>query len=106
MGDTEGSRPATMSELEDLCENIHSPPLYLWLEVLQLKGDDAAYAASHIGVCKGLLACLQSVSPSPPQVGSPENEYTYNMLHIYIWVYMGIYIYGCIYVYGYICACM
>jgi hypothetical protein len=70
MGDTEGSRPATLSELEDLCESIHSPALYLWLEVLQQQGDDAAYAASHIGVSRGLLASLQSVSPTPPQVRS------------------------------------
>ena len=48
-----------MSSLEDIAENSHSSLLYLQSELLGVESDDAAYAASHIGVCKGMVRLLQ-----------------------------------------------
>ena len=48
-----------MTDLEDIAECTSSPLLYLQNELLQVKGDDAAFAASHFGVCKGILSLLR-----------------------------------------------
>lgn len=53
-------RPESMSEMEDIAEGSHSPVLYLQNELLGLEGDDAAYAASHFGVCKGIVSMLRA----------------------------------------------
>jgi len=52
-------RPQAMSSLEDIAEDSHSSLLYLQNELLGVDSDDAAYAASHFGVCKGLVRLLQ-----------------------------------------------
>ena len=48
-----------MSDLEDIAEGSHSPVIYLQNELLGVEGDDAAYAASHFGVCKGMVSMLR-----------------------------------------------
>lgn len=48
-----------MSDLEDIAENAQSSVMYLQSELCGLTGDDAAYAVSHFGVCKGLVGLLR-----------------------------------------------
>lgn len=53
-----------MSQLEDIAENSHSTLLYLQNELLRIEGNDASYAASHFGVCSGLVSLLKSSTGS------------------------------------------
>ncbi len=50
----------TMDDLETYAEMGHSSILYLVLEILNIRNNnDAEFAASHIGVCSGILTLLQ-----------------------------------------------
>lgn len=50
-----------MDDLEDHAELCQSSILYLLLEVLQVKHEKAEYAASHAGVCSGIVSSLRSI---------------------------------------------
>lgn len=49
----------TMDDLETYAEYSHSPLLYLMLEAMAVKDEGAEFAASHLGVCKGILTLLR-----------------------------------------------
>lgn len=49
----------SMDDLENYAELGHSSILYLILESLNVKNDNAEFAASHIGVCYGLVTSLK-----------------------------------------------
>lgn len=49
----------TMDDLENYAEYSQSPLLYLMLEAMGIKDESAEFAASHLGVCKGILTLLR-----------------------------------------------
>jgi hypothetical protein len=49
----------TMDDLETYAECGHSSILYLILEILDLQDKDAEFAASHVGVCSGIVSTLR-----------------------------------------------
>lgn len=49
----------TMDDLENVAEYSQSSLLYLLLEALGVHGEDIEYAASHVGVCKGIVTLLR-----------------------------------------------
>ena len=63
MSELDDSRPESLSHLEDMVEKSCSPALYLMTEAMDVRDDNAAYAASHFGVCMGLTRALQLVKP-------------------------------------------
>lgn len=50
-----------MDDLEDYAEICHSSILYLVLEILQIRHEKAEYAASHAGVCSGIVSTLRGI---------------------------------------------
>jgi hypothetical protein len=84
-GGSGGGYVDTMSELEDLVERSHSAVLYLLLEVCSRGPDDqsrrfagsladvneAAYIASHFGVCNGIVHSLRGIKAHSAVGGLP-----------------------------------
>lgn len=64
-----------MSDLEDYAENTSSPLIYLQCELFNANQDDAAFAASHLGVCNGLISALQT------SLSSEFEEVAFSILH-------------------------
>ena len=62
----------TLDELEDFAENSQSSLLYVLLHVLKLSDpqadEDLAHAASHVGVCTGIVTLLRSIAYHAAQV--------------------------------------
>lgn len=49
----------TMDDLENVAEYSQSSLLYLLLEAFGVHDEDTEYAASHVGVCKGIVTLLR-----------------------------------------------
>lgn len=49
----------TMDDLETYAEYSQSPLMYLMLEAMAVKDEGAEFAASHLGVCRGILTLLR-----------------------------------------------
>lgn len=60
----------TMDDLENYAEYSQSPLLYLMLEAMCVKDENAEFAASHLGVCKGILTLLRGSVKHGTQVSS------------------------------------
>lgn len=58
----------SMDDLENYAEYSHSSILYLLLETMEVKNETAEYAASHVGVCKGIVTLLRGYSHHASQV--------------------------------------
>ena len=54
-------RLETLSDLEMYAEQSHSSVLYLLLEILNIKNEKSDFAASHVGVCSGVVASLRGL---------------------------------------------
>ncbi len=67
MGSTEFS---SMDDLESYGEYSQSSLLYLLLEAMQVRCEPAEFAASHVGVCKGIVTLLRGHELHRSQVGS------------------------------------
>eukprot|EP01041_Mallomonas_annulata_P011494 gene11494-24031_t len=52
----------TLSDLESYCEQSHSSLHYLLLEAMSIKHEHAEFAASHVGVCSGLVTILRGTA--------------------------------------------
>ena len=63
----------TMDELEDYAEQTHSSLLYTHLHAIGLASahvdDNLAHAASHVGVCAGIVTLVRSIAYHASQVG-------------------------------------
>lgn len=66
MGSTEFS---SMDDLESYAEYSQSSLLYLLLEAMQVRCEPAEFAASHVGVCKGIVTLLRGHELHRSQVG-------------------------------------
>jgi hypothetical protein len=66
MGSTEFS---SMDDLESYAEYSQSSLLYLLLEAMQVRSEPAEFAASHVGVCKGIVTLLRGHELHRSQVG-------------------------------------
>ena len=62
----------TLDELEEFAEHSQSSLLYVLLHVLKLSDpqadEDLAQAASHVGVCTGIVTLLRSIAYHAAQV--------------------------------------
>jgi NADH dehydrogenase [ubiquinone] 1 alpha subcomplex assembly factor 6 len=59
----------TMDDLESFAEYSQSSLLYLLLEAMDIRNESAEYAASHAGVCKGIVTLLRGHEVHRTQVG-------------------------------------
>lgn len=66
MGSTELN---SMDDLENFVEYSQSSLLYLLLEAMGVQHESAEYAASHVGVCKGIITLLRGHEAHRSQVG-------------------------------------
>lgn len=58
----------TLTELEDFAENTHSSILYILLNVFGATDEEMSYAASHVGVCSGIVTQLRGMAQLASQV--------------------------------------
>ena len=59
----------TLDEMEDFAENTHASILYILLNVFGGSADeDMAFAASHVGVCSGMVTQLRGMAHLASQV--------------------------------------
>lgn len=58
----------TMDDLESYAEYSQSSLLYLLLEAMNIKDENAEFAASHVGVCKGIVTLLRAQHHHQTQV--------------------------------------
>ena len=63
-----GEQPETLDDLENYAEQGHSSILYLLLEALDIKDENAEFAASHVGVCSGITTLLRGMPYHSSQV--------------------------------------
>jgi len=64
-------QPADFSSLDDVenyAEYSQSSLLYLMLEAMNIKHEPTEYAASHVGVCHGILILLKAHAYHASQV--------------------------------------
>lgn len=65
----------TITELEDFAENAHSSILYILLNVFGATDEEMSYAASHVGVCSGIVTQLRGMAQLASQVHFSEKMY-------------------------------
>jgi hypothetical protein len=58
----------TLTDLEDFAENSHSSILYVLLNVFGATDEEISYAASHVGVCSGIVTQLRGMAQLASQV--------------------------------------
>jgi hypothetical protein len=59
---------SSMSDMENYAEYSQSSLLYLMLEAMNIKHEQTEYAASHVGVCHGILVLLKAHTYHASQV--------------------------------------
>jgi Squalene/phytoene synthase len=58
----------TLDEMEDFAENAHSSILYILLNMFGSTDEDMSFAASHVGVCSGMVTQLRGMAQMAAQV--------------------------------------
>ena len=58
----------TLDEMEDFAENAHSSILYILLNMFGATDEDMSFAASHVGVCSGMVTQLRGMAHMASQV--------------------------------------
>lgn len=72
---------SSMSDMENYAEFSQSSLLYLMLEAMNIKHEQTEYAASHVGVCHGILVLLKAHTYHASQV-SYAYRYSKQILHV------------------------
>ena len=54
--------------MEDFAENAHSSILYILLNMFGSTDEDMSFAASHVGVCSGMVTQLRGMAHMAAQV--------------------------------------
>jgi hypothetical protein len=54
--------------MEDFAENAHSSILYILLNMFGSTDEDMSFAASHVGVCSGMVTQLRGMAQMAAQV--------------------------------------
>lgn len=66
----------TLDEMEDFAEQTHSSILYILLNIYGGAADeDMSFAASHVGVCSGMVTQLRGMAQLAAQVTTEAQGY-------------------------------